>query len=59
MGKCSECSGTGKIVCPVCGGSGRDPRKANEDKTLVPNRCSYCSGTGKKTCNYCGGSGQD
>lgn len=47
--KCPKCKATGVIICPVCKGSGKDPR--NTDKP-----CSYCDGRGTKECDLCQGS---
>ena len=38
--RCTDCYGTGKITCPVCKGSTKDPRNTAKD-------CSYCGGEGK------------
>lgn len=51
--KCKECRGFGVIDCPVCKGSGWDPRFDEK----VP--CTYCEGKGYCTCNICGGSGTE
>ena len=48
--RCTDCHGTGKITCPVCNGSKKDPRNTAKD-------CSYCRGTGKKDCDLCVGKG--
>ncbi len=41
--QCTSCSGTGRHICPSCGG-----------RTY---RCTTCDGTGKIRCRYCGGRG--
>ena len=51
MKKCMECLGKGKIFCPVCQGTRKDPR--NREKT-----CGYCDGRGHVECNICGGTGK-
>lgn len=50
MRRCPECSGFGIIDCPVCRGTGRDPRNEDID-------CTYCRGTTTIKCNICGGTG--
>ena len=40
----------GKITCPVCKGSTKDPRNTAKD-------CSYCGGEGKVKCDLCLGKG--
>ena len=52
MSTCRECNGNGKIICPVCKGSGKDPR--NTEK-----KCGYCNGDGRKECAACLGSGKN
>lgn len=55
---CSNCNGTGKIVCPSCGGDGL------EEKDVVYNfhdrfsSCQGCNGDGEITCPYCNGTGK-
>lgn len=51
MKTCPNCSGTGKMRCPVCNGALTDPR--NRDRV-----CSYCGGAGTVKCTICGGHGQ-
>ena len=48
--RCTDCYGTGKITCPVCKGSTKDPRNTAKD-------CSYCGGEGKVKCDLCLGKG--
>ena len=48
--RCWDCYGTGKITCPVCKGSTKDPRNTAKD-------CSYCGGEGKVKCDLCLGKG--
>ena len=48
MRRCPECRSFGIIDCPVCRGTGRDPRNEDID-------CTYCRGTTTIKCNICGG----
>lgn len=50
---CSKCKGSGKIICPTCGGQGRKPDPA---RGIAP--CPTCLGEGKVKCPNCGGSGR-
>lgn len=50
MRRCPECRSFGIIDCPVCRGTGRDPRNEDID-------CTYCRGTTTIKCNICGGAG--
>ena len=52
MARCKECNGNGHILCPVCGGTRKDP--GNPEK-----ECGYCNGKGHVECGACGGSGND
>lgn len=52
MARCKNCNGNGHVLCPVCGGSMKDPR--NPEK-----QCGYCNGKGHRECDACGGSGKD
>ena len=49
MRTCPECRGYRYIDCPVCNGTGKDPRGDYD--------CTYCDGNGKKVCNVCDGTG--
>lgn len=51
MKECPNCLGEGKMLCPVCDGTRKDPR--NQEHT-----CSYCGGSGHVKCTICGGHGQ-
>lgn len=51
MKKCPECLGKGRIFCPVCQGTCKDPRNR-----VKP--CNYCGSKGHVTCNICAGSGK-
>ena len=51
MANCRICKGTGKEICPVCGGTRKDPRNPEKE-------CGYCK-DGTVTCADCGGSGKD
>ena len=45
---CRVCNGSGKKVCPRCGGEG----------TFTSGEtCYYCQGTGKVDCNVCESTG--
>lgn len=55
--KCVRCKGTGKIVCPSCGGYGKIP---NENHYLADTSwgfryvtCRECYGIGKRNCPVC------
>ena len=57
---CNRCSGTGRITCPACGGSGK-AESVNEGLTKKEVRvvsCASCHGSGERTCGVCGGSGK-
>ena len=49
---CCQCLGTGKIVCPVCDGSGRMP-----DTSVIDAECLKCHETGRVVCPECEGRG--
>ena len=67
MRRCPECRGFGIIDCPVCRGTGRDPRNEDIDCTYCRGTgrdprnedidCTYCRGTTTIKCNICGGTG--
>lgn len=51
---CIACDATGKIVCAICGGTGKS-------KLVLDDRqedCAHCDGTGRVTCVQCAGRGQ-
>ncbi len=48
--KCSECNGTGKVLCRTCGGRG-----VTDPYTKII--CKTCWGTGKIVCPVCKGEG--
>jgi len=49
---CCQCLGTGKVTCPVCGGSGKMP-----DSSLIDAECLKCRESGRVTCPECRGRG--
>ena len=49
--RCMECLGKGKIPCPVCKGTRKDPRDHSS-------HCTYCGGCGHVKCNICMGTGK-
>ncbi|MGC8666533.1 MAG: hypothetical protein ACP5VE_00255 [Chthonomonadales bacterium] len=51
---CLACDGNGKVVCAVCGGTGKSKVILNE----VQEDCPHCNGTGQITCVECAGVGQ-
>lgn len=51
---CLTCDGEGKVVCHVCGGSGKSKVILNE----VQEDCPHCAGTGYVTCVECAGTGE-
>ena len=51
MRRCPECNGLRVIPCPVCHGSGKDPRNPEWD-------CTYRCNEGYISCNICGGTGE-
>jgi len=56
MATCSNCSGSGVVDCPRCGGKGY----TMEGDFVTGYReveCTLCSGSGKKKCGACNGSG--
>jgi len=57
--KCSFCSGSGKMKCQGCNGTGitirKHPTELWRDEQIP---CPNCRGTGKVSCNICGGSGR-
>jgi hypothetical protein len=66
--QCSMCDGTGKVMCPNCGGTGRveetreikttDEYGYEKYRTIVERvRCYQCNGKKKITCENCKGSG--
>lgn len=68
MSECSQCDGTGKVMCENCDGSGRvtlvyvgpdDTFEGTKLFTQDPFACHDCDGTGKVVCPSCGGSGDD
>ena len=46
---CKVCKGSGEMICPRCGGSGR----FDNGET-----CYYCHGSGKTECTACDGTGK-
>ncbi|MEW6355345.1 MAG: protein kinase [Planctomycetota bacterium] len=71
-GMCTECAGTGFILCDACGGDGKLtlPCDACRNPHLLPKcdkclglglqltaRCDECKGRGKLTCDRCKGKG--
>ena len=67
---CVSCAGTGRIICTLCGGSGRtwgsqtimqyDPFTGIMMPKSVPVQvsCMACGGLGGRICSICGGSGR-
>lgn len=51
MRQCPECDGSGVIFCPVCHGSGKDPR--NPERPCTYGSCD----DGYMKCNICDGTG--
>lgn len=49
---CSHCEGTGRVMCPVCLGTGRQ-----QDSSLPDQDCPKCGGKGEVACDECGGRG--
>ena len=49
--ECSECGGTGKVVCYDCQGTGECHHCGTKDG------CPECEGSGKQVCDYCDGDG--
>lgn len=52
MGKCRDCRGNGSVLCPVCGGTMKDPRNNAKE-------CGYCNGRGHVECPACNGTGDN
>lgn len=50
---CLECSGSGKVECEHCGGSG-----INHNSSLLNDTCRNCQGTGWEDCGHCDGTGR-
>lgn len=50
---CLECSGSGKVECEHCGGSGNELNSG-----LLNETCRVCQGTGEEACGYCHGTGR-
>lgn len=63
--KCTKCNGTGRMVCPSCGGTGTHAVQVEDRNaygmvvgTHYENRpCLECNGAGKVTCDACNGRG--
>lgn len=64
MGRCRDCGGTGTITCPVCNGTGVDPRASDKDAyervlRQYSQTCGYCNGRGRIPCPACSGTGDN
>ncbi|MBI5598418.1 MAG: hypothetical protein HY890_01620 [Deltaproteobacteria bacterium] len=55
-GPCPGCKGTGAVNCPICEGSGLDPKAA--ETTFDAPECNYCDGLGEIPCPDCDGAGE-
>lgn len=60
---CYQCFGTGREICPVCGGMGIQPFGNFNNGPYVPFDelsviCTYCGGSGTVTCTVCDGTGK-
>ena len=51
--KCNVCEGRGKIVCPYCEGTGKEPA----DSGYGTQACFKCGRDGEINCPKCNGTG--
>lgn len=55
--RCRDCSGKGKIVCPICKGKKRSECKECSGNGKFPEKCEDCMGEKILTCKGCAGTG--
>lgn len=53
LGRCSNCSGSGKVTCRICSGRGWYTHRRCGGTGKIP--CGKCSGKGRVTCPKCRG----
>ena len=56
-GKCSSCSGTGKIKCHICKGRGIMQTSHDPRGDMGPKQCNFCHGSKTIKCSMCKGLG--
>jgi hypothetical protein len=54
--KCLLCRGSGRRICPICGGNLKIEIVMNSDD--VEMECSFCFGKGLVPCPNCWGTGE-